>query len=414
MGAEKGEVIGKNFRKFKFFENLAESVTQSIMNNADVLERVIYDDRHLEALIRPYSRDGQLEFIRIILRDVTKFVSLEKELLKRNHELVIISTLSSAFISSENMDLVIEDLMDKILLVTGTKIGWLLLRDGKEFSLKSSRGISSEIVKNIRGETFHSIINKVISSQEPLYIMEDQEIAEIEMLHEDGIVFLAALPLISERTSIGLLFLASRDMRSEHFDFDMATLFTLIGNNVSLILDKIKLFQETRRLAITDGLTGLYNRRYFYRHLSIEIARSKRYKTPFSLMMFDIDNFKEINDSYGHQAGDDVLMRLADVLRVQSRETDIIVRYGGEEFLIILPNTSEDEAFALANRIKNIVRKRNFSTEKDNGIYITLSGGIASYPKHAIEEKTLLNAADNALYCAKASGKNKIMCYRKL
>jgi GAF domain-containing protein len=123
------------------------------------------------------------------------------------------------------------------------------------------------------------------------------------------------MPLYSNKKIIGFLFLARRDTVTESFDFDTVALLSLIGNNISLILDKIKLFQETRRLAITDSLTGLFNRRHFYKHLAIEIARSKRYGNTFSVMLFDIDNFKQINDTYGHHAGDMALIKISDIFK---------------------------------------------------------------------------------------------------
>jgi diguanylate cyclase (GGDEF)-like protein len=128
-------------------------------------------------------------------------------------------------------------------------------------------------------------------------------------------------------------------------------------------------------------------------------------------MLFDIDNFKQLNDNYGHQAGDEVLHELAAILKSVSRETDTVVRYGGEEFIIILPNTPEEETVHLANRIRNAVQENVFplngGSEK---VKITISGGIASYPKNARDAKNLLNAADTALYAAKAAGKNVVLC----
>jgi diguanylate cyclase (GGDEF)-like protein len=194
-------------------------------------------------------------------------------------------------------------------------------------------------------------------------------------------------------------------------DFELASIMALVGNHVTHIVGKIKLFLETKRLSVTDALTGLYNTRYFYRSLDLEIARTNRYNNPFSLILFDIDNFKQLNDTYGHQAGDEVLQELAHILKSISRETDTVVRYGGEEFIIILPNTPEEETIFLANRIRNIIQEHNFhvsNLEKGN---ITLSGGIASYPKDAGNAKSLLNAADIALYAAKAAGRNIVLCY---
>ncbi len=412
IGKEKKYLIGKDFRNIELFEKLEDRVSQSIISKKEDFDRIVYNNRHLEVYIHPFKRRGKLDLICIIFKDITNFVHLENELLKRNKELIIISTLSSAFISSDNIDHVVEDLLEKILLITDFSIGWLLIKENQMFKLKTSKGISSEIRKKIEEGALESICYDSINTGEPIYIIESFEKSRVDLFRKEGIAFLTAIPLVSEKNPIGILFLASRIRRVQNFDFDLAALLTLVANNVTLILDKIKLFQETKRLSVTDGLTGLYNRRYFYKNLDVEIARSKRYGNTFSLMLFDIDNFKNINDTYGHQAGDEVLMELAKILKLVSRETDIIVRYGGEEIIIILPNTSEEETITLANRIKNTVEQTTFIINESTGVTITLSGGIASYPENAPDAKSLLHAADTALYSAKASGKNKISCYK--
>jgi two-component system cell cycle response regulator len=231
-------------------------------------------------------------------------------------------------------------------------------------------------------------------------------------LRREGISFLAAVPLPTDKEVIGFLLLASRGGKDKRFDFDFISLLQLLGNHVSMIIDKIRLFQETQRMSITDGLTGLYNTRYLYKQLDLEIARSNRYEYTFSVILFDIDNFKKLNDTYGHQAGDDVLYELACILREVSRETDIVVRYGGEEFIVILPNTYEADALNLADRTRTAVERHVFLPDRAGGTQVTLSGGIASYPQNAIDARSLLNAADSALYHAKSSGKNIVLCFK--
>ena len=254
-----------------------------------------------------------------------------------------------------------------------------------------------------------SLCAETIEAGKPLNVLKSSDIEKISYLREEGIVFLVILPLISENNTQGFFFLASRVVRD--FDFDFASLLTIVANHVTHIIDKLKLFQETRILSITDGLTGLHNTRYFYRCLDLEIARTNRYGNPFSLMIFDIDNFKQLNDNYGHQAGDEVLQELAKIFKSISRETDTIVRYGGEEFIIILPNTPEEETISMANRIRNTVQENTFIVDFNERVKITVSGGIASYPRNAGDAKALLNAADTALYAAKAAGKNVVFCY---
>lgn len=409
---KKEELIGADFRQNELFKSLGERVTQAITYTTEDYERTSFKNRHFEVLILPFVINTDVKLIRIIFKDITNFVRLENELLKRNHELIIISTLSSVFISSENMDLVVEDLLEKVMLVTDFKIGWILLNGEQSFRLKTSRGISSEFQKKIENGVLETICKDIIKKGEPFYIIESADMSRFSFLQKEGIDFLFSITLFSNKSPIGLLFLASREAKKENIDFDMAALLSLIGNNVSLILDKIKLFQETKRLSITDGLTGLYNRRYFYKYLDLEIARTKRYGDSFSVMLFDIDNFKNINDTYGHQAGDDVLVELSEILKMISRETDVVARYGGEEFIIILPNTGEIETIALANRIKTAVEKNIFMINNSEAVKMTLSGGIASFPQNASDAKSLLIAADSALYAAKATGKNKILPFK--
>jgi diguanylate cyclase (GGDEF)-like protein len=407
LGMSKEQVIGKDIPLLK---DLIKKASPSLLTGSEYSETKSFHDRHFEVLTLPFRQSDGSSLIRIVLKDITNFIRLEKELLKRNKELIIINTLSSAFISSENMDLVMEDLIDKVLLITDFHTGWLMMNDDQHSRLIASRGVSPHVQKYIAEGGLDTLCINALKIQDPLYIVEPSVISEFPVLHEEGLIFLAAIPLISNNRTMGLLFLASKMDRD--FDFDFAALLSLVGNHVSHIIDKIKLFQETKRLAITDGLTGLYNSRYFYKYLDLEIARTKRYGNSFSLVLFDIDDFKKLNDTYGHQSGDEVLQHLARILKSISRETDIVVRFGGEEFIIILPNTSEEDAIALAHRVLDATQDMKIAISDKEEVSITLSGGIASYPQNASSAKALLNAADNAMYAAKAAGKNTIICFQ--
>jgi diguanylate cyclase (GGDEF)-like protein len=285
-----------------------------------------------------------------------------------------------------------------------------MMTEDRQLKLRTNKGISPDLQKFINAGGIETLCNDALKIQEPMYIVERSDISKIPVLREEGFGFIAAIPLLSSQKIVGLLFLASR--MSKEMDFDFAALLSLVGNHVSHIIDKIKLFQETERLSVTDGLTGLFNSRHFYKNLDLEISRTKRYGSSFSLMLFDIDNFKKLNDTYGHQAGDEVLQELARILTSVSRETDIVVRYGGEEFVIILPNTLEEEAIALATRILKSVQETKIKINATEEVSITLSGGVASFPNNASTAKSLLNAADSAMYAAKTAGKNTIVCYQ--
>jgi len=187
---------------------------------------------------------------------------------------------------------------------------------------------------------------------------------------------------------------------------DIATLTTL-SELIAIAIENTSLYKETERLAITDGLTKLYNSRYFYAALQKELERSKRYGHSFSIIIFDIDDFKKYNDAYGHLVGDQLLQELARLTIKKCRSTDIIARYGGEEFVIILPETKYNGAIEIAERLRKEIKKHSFTTNKDKKkCKITISLGIAIYPKDATNIKDLFNVADINLYKARGIGKS--------
>lgn len=169
------------------------------------------------------------------------------------------------------------------------------------------------------------------------------------------------------------------------------------------MLIEVHVFKQTEQLAMLDGLTGIFNRRYMDIILKKEANRCLRYDKKLSICILDIDNFKHFNDTYGHQFGDTVLISLADKLQSALREEDIACRYGGEEFMLILPETDSSGAFILIERIRNNLKKIPLFNEKK----ITFSCGIATLPTASTEIEELIRASDKALYEAKFTGKNK-------
>jgi diguanylate cyclase (GGDEF)-like protein len=159
-----------------------------------------------------------------------------------------------------------------------------------------------------------------------------------------------------------------------------------------------------------DGLTGLYNRGYFHNLMDSEISRAERHKHNFSLLMVDIDDFKKINDTYGHQVGDEVLKKLASLLNSFIRKHDAVARYGGEEFAIILPQTAKKDGRLFANRVVNGIASSKIK-EISQDDRLTISAGLAGYPDDAHTQKDLIKKADDALYHAKRMGKNTLCVY---
>lgn len=165
------------------------------------------------------------------------------------------------------------------------------------------------------------------------------------------------------------------------------------------------------QLATRDGLTGLYNHRTFYVLLGDELARAQRFNRPVSLLMLDIDHFKRVNDTYGHQAGDAVLRGLSELLGRQARAVDRVCRYGGEEIAVILPEIDLEIAAKVAERLRAAVEAQPFDINTGEPLRITVSIGVASFPAHADNTQALMAAADVALYAAKQNGRNWINCY---
>ncbi len=186
--------------------------------------------------------------------------------------------------------------------------------------------------------------------------------------------------------------------------------FQMIARQANIVIDYARLYERTKRLSITDGLTKLYNHRFFQDALKREFSRCQRHQNPLSLALLDIDHFKRFNDTYGHQQGDVVLQDLARTLKGQVRSLDVVARYGGEEFAVIMPDATPEVALRVAERLRAAVENR--PVEGPNGpLRVTISLGVASVPHGEIAAPAgLIAAADRALYRAKERGRNRVAC----
>ncbi len=253
----------------------------------------------------------------------------------------------------------------------------------------------------------------VIESKEPLIIRKvpDRYSSFKELPDEYAGKSWLGIPLIFRESVIGLL---TFDKNEENFfSSKHAELGTVFAGHVAVALNNSRIFEQTKARAMTDPLTGAKNRRAFFDFAIQEDKIYKRYGTVFSIIMIDIDFFKKINDRYGHQTGDKVLKDLVSLIKNDLRDSDIICRYGGEEFIILLPASDEKAAYDIVERIRKNV-EANLKTGESNS-RITISTGCADRQGtdiHTID--SLISMADKALYHAKRSGRNRSVRYSKL
>jgi diguanylate cyclase (GGDEF)-like protein len=211
---------------------------------------------------------------------------------------------------------------------------------------------------------------------------------------------LIAIPLISEEKISGILYI--ENISRVYFEN-----FLILAGQFAIQLQKVILYKKVQEMAITDSLTEVSTRRYFLERFREEIRRSMRRKSTMSFLMIDLDYFKEKNDKFGHLVGDVILKEIALVLKSTLREIDIIGRYGGEEFAVVLAGIAREGALLAAERIRSSVEHSVFKAY-DEKVSVTISIGISAFPEDGVDEHTLIESADKALYRAKEKGRNRI------
>ena len=218
-----------------------------------------------------------------------------------------------------------------------------------------------------------------------------------------------SVPLLAQGRVLGVLSLYDRE-DGEPFTLGDAEGLTAFAVQAAVAIENVQLHAEAERLSVTDPLTGAWNYRYFKRRFEQEIERSRRFGRVLALLMLDIDHFKSVNDRFGHQRGDEVLVELSRRVTGSVRDIDTFARYGGEEFVLILPETNLEGGLAVAEKLRLATHRTRFCTEtEEDGISLTVSIGVACFPEHATSPEELLRAADEALYEAKLQGRDRVV-----
>ncbi len=350
----------------------------------------------------------------IAIRNARQYDELEttsaqlKGQLALQHELMDVSTLLLSSLDQREVfsrittmlkDIVVYDAMDIRMLDEATReLVCIFSRDinaelNEQFRLSIDQGLAGWVVRHDEAQ----LVNDMAHDPRGVHIPgTDEDVPQASIV----------VPLRVRGKVTGVLTLDRLEGRTfASSDLEPVKLF---ANLAGIAIQNARTYEEMERQAISDGLTGIYNYRHFHESLKAEVSRAGRYGEHFCLLMMDLDHFKAVNDTIGHQRGDDVLRAVAGVLRSCSRESDYLARYGGEEFTMILPLTTLDEAWTLAERIRVSV------ATLDPGhpdLHVTMSIGISAYPGSAEDSDGVLGAADAALLRAKAGGRDRVCLY---
>ncbi len=299
-----------------------------------------------------------------------------------------------------------ERLLDLVRQAIPFENGTLFLvnRDEKQLTVAARRGDIVDLIGGVKFDFGFGFSSWVAKQQKPILLSE---------LHRgrrpDGpaVGSFLSVPLIVQGELIGVLNLSHS--RTKAFSEDHLRMAILVAGQAAGAIQRLLMYEEMARLAITDDLTGLCNRRHFLHRLQDEIDRARRYGLSFSLAMLDIDHFKQVNDAHGHPLGDRILADMGKLLRKGARASDLAARYGGEEFIILMPMTDNEHAALAAERLRAMVEEHTFPRRKK----LTASLGVSSYPADGTTAQEILRRADAALYEAKRSGRNKAVSCSK-
>lgn len=356
-------------------------------------------------LILGYSLSTLLK-VRKELSDTSSYFRKQRQTIR---ELNIINELTSSLLSSLEMENVIEMILDKSKELLKAERSAIILLDenGVIQDFVTSMGPAHGCKIKLSG-----LLHKVYTDMTPV---RGDDITVLKGFrgfpdqHPD-VSSVIIVPIILRGEVIGELIVCDK-LNGEQFSSDDEDLMLTIAFHSAFAFEKVMLHNEILKMASIDGLTGLNNHRTFQERLENEIDRVKRYDRSFSLLMLDIDYFKDFNDTHGHQVGDEALKTLSEIMLENIRSVDMAARYGGEEFAIILSETPLEGALQTAERIRREIEDHAFGINEEEK-HITVSIGVSSFPEDGSEREKLIEAADKALYYSKRSGRNKVCTYR--
>jgi diguanylate cyclase (GGDEF)-like protein len=312
--------------------------------------------------------------------------------------------------SALDLDQVLDRILTQLERVIPYDQATIFLFEGQALTITACRGFQDP--GQVLGQVFpadNPLFLEALHRQAPLSLVDAQQDDRFQgwcgTTYTRGWM---GAPLIVRNESIGYLILDSRQAGA--YGPEKEALIGAFANQAAIAIENARLFKQAQHLAITDSLTGLYNRRHFFDLASREFERTRRYGHALALLMWDIDHFKTVNDRFGHIAGDQVLQAVTQRCRAQLREVDIMGRYGGEEFVAILPETGLDQARLAAGRLCQAISNEPFSIGRES-VFLSISLGVAEADEACSSLEILLDRADQALYTAKQGGRNGVAAW---
>lgn len=345
---------------------------------------------------------------------------LQQDLYRKFDRYAAIAELARDITPIQNYEILLQSILDKSAGLLKAEQGSLMLLDQETDALflEARKGLGCGITEKLRIPKGEGFAGRVAADGEPLLVVnveDDPRTLQKNRGHYKTRSFVSVPLKIGDRT-IGVLNLSDKTS-GEVFDEEDLRLIQSFATHAAVVLDRNALYSQTeklKKLSITDPLTGLLNRRYLQDRLDEELSRSERHARVMVLLMLDLDGFKQYNDTQGHLAGDKALKLIAESLLRSVRSMDIVSRYGGDEFMVILPETDLASAVLIAERIRSDVARCELPPRPGSGaapVTLTASIGIAGFPDHGETAETLLERVDQALYRAKTQGRNRTEVY---
>jgi diguanylate cyclase (GGDEF)-like protein len=302
-------------------------------------------------------------------------------------------------------------LVDELVTIVDCSRCAILRIEGAQVKALAQKGFSKMLDKR-RFSAGVPVIHNILNTKQCICTGDvDGSIATGSIPADCSIKSLICSPVMVNEEVKAIIHIDSPD--KDAFDAEDLQFVELLAREVSVAVERSILQSQVKALSITDSLTGCFNRRKLEEDIEDEVARAKRYEKPLSLFMIDVDWLKKYNDVHGHSLGDLLLKKIAEALRRNVRNIDKVYRYGGEEFIVLLPETGKWKALTVARRLHKIIEEQEFAGEKESqpNRRVTVSIGVASYPWDGNYRDELLKSADSALYRAKQSGRNRICVF---